>query len=324
MPIEFRCSGCSKLLRTPDESAGKKARCPHCRAVVDVPGPAPGGLGAGTPSPDPFSPQPAPLDNPFGTSADGAASAPLNPYASPDAAASFTAPQPFGTSARPGLPWERESKSTSTFWRTVKMVMGDPSEAFRMMRRDDGLGDPLIFAMCGGLVGGLISAVYNSLLNVGMVGLMSGIGGMGGMGGRQQAAMGGMLALQIVWNFFLGAVMGTVGTLIAIFIHSAIVHLFLMLAKGANQSFETTVRVMSYVSGTTALLQIIPIIGPFVILIVSVVYEIIGLAEAHETTKGKTALAVLLPLILCCGVVALALGAFMFFAIGEINRGRAF
>lgn len=37
MPVEFRCPSCSKLLRTPDESAGKKAKCPQCGAIVDVP-----------------------------------------------------------------------------------------------------------------------------------------------------------------------------------------------------------------------------------------------------------------------------------------------
>lgn len=37
MPIEFRCTSCSKLLRTPDESAGKKAKCPECGTIVDVP-----------------------------------------------------------------------------------------------------------------------------------------------------------------------------------------------------------------------------------------------------------------------------------------------
>jgi phage FluMu protein Com len=37
MPVEFRCTGCSKLLRTPDESAGKKAKCPQCGEIVDVP-----------------------------------------------------------------------------------------------------------------------------------------------------------------------------------------------------------------------------------------------------------------------------------------------
>jgi len=37
MPIEFRCSGCQRTLRTPDDSAGKQARCPECGAIVEVP-----------------------------------------------------------------------------------------------------------------------------------------------------------------------------------------------------------------------------------------------------------------------------------------------
>jgi hypothetical protein len=37
MPIRFDCSQCGQLMQTPDESAGKRARCPACQAVVDVP-----------------------------------------------------------------------------------------------------------------------------------------------------------------------------------------------------------------------------------------------------------------------------------------------
>lgn len=37
MAIEFRCQRCDKLLRTPDESAGKKAKCPECATIQDVP-----------------------------------------------------------------------------------------------------------------------------------------------------------------------------------------------------------------------------------------------------------------------------------------------
>src|SRR5690606_26481769 len=37
MPIEFRCSQCQKLLRTPDDTAGKQAKCPSCGAVVPIP-----------------------------------------------------------------------------------------------------------------------------------------------------------------------------------------------------------------------------------------------------------------------------------------------
>lgn len=37
MPIEFRCTGCGKMLRTPDESVGQKARCPGCGTILTVP-----------------------------------------------------------------------------------------------------------------------------------------------------------------------------------------------------------------------------------------------------------------------------------------------
>ncbi len=37
MPIEFRCTQCAKLLRTGDDTAGKKARCPGCQTILTVP-----------------------------------------------------------------------------------------------------------------------------------------------------------------------------------------------------------------------------------------------------------------------------------------------
>jgi len=37
MTIEFRCPSCGKLLRTSDDKAGARAKCPECRAAVHVP-----------------------------------------------------------------------------------------------------------------------------------------------------------------------------------------------------------------------------------------------------------------------------------------------
>ena len=39
MPIEFQCSNCGKLLRTGDDTAGKRAKCPKCGAVMTIPTP---------------------------------------------------------------------------------------------------------------------------------------------------------------------------------------------------------------------------------------------------------------------------------------------
>jgi phage FluMu protein Com len=58
MPIEFRCTQCQKLLRTPDGSSGREAKCPQCGAIVKIPEPAAAAHSASTP------PVP-PLDNPY-------------------------------------------------------------------------------------------------------------------------------------------------------------------------------------------------------------------------------------------------------------------
>jgi len=76
MPIEFRCTQCGKLLRTPDETAGKQARCPECGTTVPVPQPT-----APAPAPEPAGPFAGP-----------------NPYVSPQA------PHPFAQAPAPMEP----------------------------------------------------------------------------------------------------------------------------------------------------------------------------------------------------------------------------
>jgi hypothetical protein len=37
MPIRFECPACKKRTQAPEELAGRKARCPNCQAVINVP-----------------------------------------------------------------------------------------------------------------------------------------------------------------------------------------------------------------------------------------------------------------------------------------------
>jgi hypothetical protein len=101
---------------------------------------------------------------------------------------------------------------------------------------------------------------------------------------------------------------------IGLFIGSAIVHLCLMIVGGANQSFETTFRVIAFSQGSTGPLQMIPICGGPIAGVWALVCNCIGLARAHETDTGRAVLAVFLPLIVCCGGGLLI--AFMFGATG--------
>ncbi len=53
MPIEFRCNQCGKMLRTPDDTAGRPARCPACGALSTVPGTVEGRPAASDVTPPP-------------------------------------------------------------------------------------------------------------------------------------------------------------------------------------------------------------------------------------------------------------------------------
>jgi uncharacterized membrane protein len=56
MPIEFRCTGCQKLLRTQEGTEGKQAKCPVCGTLVLIPNPnVPPPLPGDAPSPIPAS-----------------------------------------------------------------------------------------------------------------------------------------------------------------------------------------------------------------------------------------------------------------------------
>ncbi|HET6881553.1 MAG TPA: DUF4190 domain-containing protein [Pirellulales bacterium] len=63
MPIDLVCNSCSRMVRAPDDAAGKQVRCPHCQAINEVPQPAevigdnPFAAGTG-PSSNPFAPPP--------------------------------------------------------------------------------------------------------------------------------------------------------------------------------------------------------------------------------------------------------------------------
>lgn len=174
-----------------------------------------------------------------------------------------------------------------------------------MMRRDSGMVTPMLYAIAGGLVGGLFSAVYGSLLQLVMYAAMSGTVG----GGPEGMGPGAMLAINVVVQFVVALFAGTIGVIIGLFISTAIYHVCLMMLRGANYPFETTFAVVAYVTGATSLIQIIPICGQYTYGLIALVYAIIGLSAAQQISGGKAAAAVLLPALVCMVSVALVIGA---------------
>lgn len=99
MPIEFRCTSCTALLRTPDSAAGREARCPACNAAVPVP--SPHGAPAEAPLPaDPSSSYPVARPVRAPGAASSAPSVTLQPLLS-QAATTETLPYPSPTQPAP-------------------------------------------------------------------------------------------------------------------------------------------------------------------------------------------------------------------------------
>ena len=88
----------------------------------------------------------------------GGAAAPAVPPVQPGAAPTSTT-----VAGRTGLPWEhrQERGFFNAFIETLTMVLTRPAEAFSVMKREGGLGEPLIYALIGGSVGGIVSALFS-------------------------------------------------------------------------------------------------------------------------------------------------------------------
>src|SRR6266540_5768344 len=98
----------------------------------------------------------------------GGAAAPAVPPVQPGAAPTSTT-----FAGRTGLPWEhrQERGFFNAFIETLSIVLTRPAEAFSVMKREGGLGEPLIYALIGGCVGGIVSFLFS--LGLQSIGLFS-------------------------------------------------------------------------------------------------------------------------------------------------------
>jgi hypothetical protein len=191
--------------------------------------------------------------------------------------------------ARSGLPWEnRQARGFfPSFFETMIMILTKPAEAFVLMRREGGFGDPLMYGLIGGCFGYVVYLLFLMLMpSLAMMGDRNNV-----LAGVIGAGFGMAFSILFVPIFI------TIG----LFIGAGVLHVCLMIVGGAKQPYETTFRVLCYSIGSTYPLVIVPVCGGFIAGIWGLVLECIGLAKAHETETGRAVLAVLLPVIVCCG-----------------------
>jgi hypothetical protein len=218
----------------------------------------------------------------------------------------MVAPTAGSTTAAPrsGLPWdERHSKGLfSAFIETLQMFLSKPAAAFTAMKREGGLGEPLLYGLIGGGFGFIVYFIYNlAFQSLGMF-------------ANRNNPFAHLIGAGIGGIFLI--VCAPLFVLIGIFVGSAILHVCLLLVGGAKQSFETTLRVVCFAGGSVNPLLVIPFCGGLIVGVWKIVLYCIGLARAHETDTGRAVLAVFLPLIVCCG--GLIVCAMLFGGIGAM------
>lgn len=207
---------------------------------------------------------------------------------------------PFGEPTGTSIPWEAPGASLVQGWvDSVRLLVVAATDFFRRMA--PATGDylkPFLFALICAYIGALFGWIYNMVFQVSL-GALLGFRGIG--------MFPGFMGLGLVSVLFLTPIALAVGLLLG----TLVFHLMLVLLKAAGQPWEATFRVLAY-SSVNNLASVVPLIGSLIGFFWWLYLAIVGLREAHRTTTGKAALAVLIPLgALClCFLTLTALGGF--------------
>jgi hypothetical protein len=186
------------------------------------------------------------------------------------------------------------SNPVDSFTAVVRRVVARPAEFFSGIPRRGNYLSPLVFALIcieiSTILGGLLRLAWGA------------------------ETMGGVRFQGIDYNvgaFIADVILAPIGATIGLFIFAAIAHLLVMLfVGGGNSGYESTFRVVCYIS-VTSLVNWIPVIGGLLALY-GLYLAVVGIREMHATTTGRAALVVLLPIgliLLLVLIVVLAAGA---------------
>jgi hypothetical protein len=176
----------------------------------------------------------------------------------------------------PGVPWEDPTvRFPGSLILTLRQSLLAPSEFFRWLHYEESLARPLLYYLIVSIVSAFFVLVWRSAgpsLYPGLAPLETG--------------------LDPLVQFFLEPFAALFALAFGVFVLQLMV-----LALVPNQrGFRATSRVCCYAWGP-AILTAIPLLGPLLALVWSVTLLSIGIRVGHQTTAGRAAAVVLVPLV---------------------------
>ena len=177
------------------------------------------------------------------------------------------------------------------FFETVKRVMLAPGPFFRKMQ-PGGLGMPLGFFILVSVIQVLASFLWN------MTGMFPAAAEHGAPGMGIGMVGAGSILILLVYPLFMVA---------WIFIASGVTHLFLMAFQAGKSGFEGTFRATAYGSAPM-LLGVLPVLGPFIGALWSLVVTVMGYRYIHGTTYARVILALIAPIMIIALLTTMMMG----------------
>lgn len=194
----------------------------------------------------------------------------------------------LGSHQRGPSPWERK-RSFKSFKETVKLSLFKPQEFFHGLDQQGSgasyLGYAVLVAWPSTFIGQMAWLGLQALMMVTV------------SGGEGE----GVAAALMTFGFMAGLyfVMTPIGILMQVFFGGLIMHLCLKLVGGAQHGLETSMRTIAYAQ-SAQIFNFVPLLGALVAWGWTLVLQIVGLKEMHETDYGRAVAAVFLPMLICC------------------------
>jgi len=219
------------------------------------------------------------------------------------------APPPVAPAGERSAPFVRRKELgfVAAYWETLKRVAAEPGVFFRTIRIGE-TGSAVLFGVVAMTLGTWVSAVYGWAASASWVGVMRQVmERMPRRGEFDPAILEGLAARASAIGFVGQIVAAPLVSLVAIYVFAGIVHLFLLVFRGAGRGFDATLTAVGYAAGLF-LFQVLPLCGGLIAIVWALVAAIAGIGETQRCGSGKAAAATLAPfaLVVCC---ACGLGA---------------
>jgi hypothetical protein len=199
--------------------------------------------------------------------------------------------------AEDGPAWERRKELglVKALTQTWKEVLFNPIVSFPRMKTSGGFTAPFLFNLTMVIIWALSTTAYRLLFS----GVFAAAAG--SMHNGRNSLPDINAGLPPLLN--VGVMVAAIPLLVCLtFLNAGITHGCLALFKGTSKSYEATYRVICY-SYSTWIFALVPCAGGLVSSIWWLVCTIIGLSKVHRTESWRAAVAVLLPVFVCMGII---------------------